>query len=272
MVRNDSRLGTLADTLSEWGRAALGWVMGWGRVIHFGALIMVLVLSPSSYSRENRLELARHLYVNTAPILLGFSVLCALISRVLTRIVLVTSLRYDLSQYALQLVIRVLVLELIPITAALFVALRCTIPDGADLARMRRRGDLEAMRLQGVDPVSREVLPRVAAGVFSCITLAALSCVVALVTAYVALYGFTTTGFTVYTRLFGQVFSPVVTLIFVLKTVFFSLAATLIPMASGVYDITSGARSRTEAEMSGLVRMFAVMLLIQGLSLVGNYY
>lgn len=272
MVRNDSRLGTIADTLSEWGQAALGWVMGWARIIHFGALILVLVLSPSSYSRENRFQLARHLYLNTAPILFGFTILCALISSMLTRIVLVTSLSYGLSQYALQLVIRVLVLELIPITAVLFVALRCTIPDGADLARMRRRGELEAMRLQGIDPVSREVLPRVAAGVFSSITLAALSSVVALLTAYIALYGFTTTGFTVYTRLFGQVFSPVVTLIFLLKTFFFSLAAALIPMASGVYDIITGATSRTRAEMRGLVRMFAVMLLIEGVSLVGNYY
>jgi phospholipid/cholesterol/gamma-HCH transport system permease protein len=272
MVRNDSRLRTITDTLSEWGRASLGWLMGWARIIHFGALIMVLVLSPSSYSRENRLELARHLYLNTAPLLMGFTVLCALISSVLTRIVLVTSLSYGLSQYALQLVIRVLVLELIPITAALFVALRCTIPDGADLARMRRRGDLEAMRLRGIDPISREVLPRVAAGVFSSITLAALSSVVALVTAYIALYGFTTSGMAVYTRLFGQVFTPVVTLIFVLKTLFFSLAVALIPMATGVYDIITGATSRTRAEMRGLVRMFAVMLLIEGVSLVGNYY
>ncbi|RYX91223.1 MAG: ABC transporter permease [Comamonadaceae bacterium] len=268
MVRTD----TWHDTLEEWGKGALGWIMGWGRIVHFGALILVLTLSPSSYSRENRTELARHLYLNTAPILLGFTLLVALISMVLTRIVLVTSLSYGLSQYALQLVIRVLVLELIPLTAALFVALRCTIPDGADVARMRRRGELEALRLRGTDPVSREVLPRVVAGVFSSVTLAALSCVVALITAYIAVYGFTITGLAVYTRLFGQVFTPVVTLIFALKTFFFSLAVAIIPMASGVYDIITGATSRTRAEMRGLVRMFAVLLLIEGVSLVGNYY
>ncbi len=266
------RITSWHDTLAELGRAGLGWLMGWGRIIHFGALILVLTLTPSSYSRSNRLVLARHIYTNTAPILVGFTLLCALISLILTRIVLVTALSYGLSQYALQLVIRVLVLELIPLTAALFVALRCTIPDGADLSRMRRRGELEAMRQRGVDPVRQEMLPRVVAGVFSSITLAALSCVVALVTAYIAVYGFTTTGFAVYTRLFGQVFSPVVTLIFMLKTLFFSLAAALIPMASGVYDIITGASSRTRAEMRGLVRMFAVLLMIEIVSLVGNYY
>jgi phospholipid/cholesterol/gamma-HCH transport system permease protein len=264
-------IASLQHAVSETGRAALAWLLGWGRIVHFGALILVLTLSPSSYNRENRLVLARHLYANTAPILTGFTLLCALVSTVLTRIVMVTALSYGLSQYALQVVIRVLVLELIPLTAALFVALRCTIPNGADLSQMRHRGELEAMRLRGIDPVAREVLPRVVAGVYSSIMLAALSCVVALFTAYVAIYGFTTTGFAVYTRLFGQVVTPVVTLIFCLKTLFFSLAVALIPMASGVYDIITGP-SRTSIEMRGLVRMFAVLLLIEVASLVGNYY
>ncbi len=265
------RIQTWHDTLAELGRSALGWVLGWGRIIHFGAMILVLTLSPSSYTRNSRLALAHHIFANTAPILPGFTLLCALISMVLTRIVLVTALSYGLSQYALQVVIRVLVLELIPLTAALFVALRCTIPDGADLSRMRRRGELDALQQRGIDPVSQEVLPRVVAGVFSSITLAALSSVVALITAYIAVYGFTVTGFAVYTRLFGQVFNPVVTLIFMLKTLFFSLAVALIPIASGVYDIIT-ATTRTRAEMRGLVRMFAVLLLIEGVSLVGNYY
>ncbi len=265
------RINSTYHTLADLGRAAVMWVIGWGRIIHLGAMIMVLALSPSSYSSSSRRVLAHHIYTNTAPILAGFTLLCALVSVVLTRIVLVTALSYGVSQYALQLVIRVLVLELIPLTAALFVALRCTIPGGADVSRMRRHGELEALRARGIDPVRQEVLPRVVAGVFSSITLAALSCVVALVTVYVAVYGFTVTGLAVYTRLFGQIFTPVVTLIFMLKCLFFSLAVALIPMASGVYDIIT-APSRTAAEMRGLVRMFAVLLMLEVASLVGNYY
>ncbi len=81
-------------------------------------------------------------------------------------------------------------------------------------------------------------------------------------------------GLAGYTRLFGQVFSPAVTLIFVLKTVLFSLAVSLIPMASALYGIgdMQGQGVRTSAEMRGLVRMFAVILLIEVASLVGNYY
>ena len=247
------------------------WLAQWWRLAYLGAQLLLMVFSPSSYERGNRMLLARHIYDSTAPILLGFTVLCALISLVLTRIVTATALSYGLSQYALQVVIRVLVLELIPLTASLFVALRCTIPDGAELAEMQARGELEKQRAKGINPIHREVLPRVVSGIFSTITLAVLSCVVALVVAYVATYGFDVSGFAGYSRLFGQVFGPAVTTIFVMKTLLFSLAVSLIPMASALYG-NATSNTRTSAEMRGLVRMFAVILLIEVLSLVGNYY
>ncbi|RYX95726.1 MAG: ABC transporter permease [Comamonadaceae bacterium] len=262
---------SLGSLVSRGNRAVVNWLHTWWRMVHLGAVILVLTLSPSSFSRDNRRVLAHHIYTNTAPILAGFTLLCALISLVLTRIVTTTAISYGLSQYSLQVVIRVLVLELIPLTAALFVALRCTIPDGAELAELQASGVLKKLRASGIDPVRREVLPRVAAGIVSTVTLAALSCVVALFVAYLAVYGFRVSGINGYTRQFGQVFSPAVSVIFVMKTLFFSLAVSLIPMASALYGLGESS-SRTSAEMRGLVRMFAVILLIEVLSLVGNYY
>ena len=246
------------------------WAVAWWRILYLGAVVLVLVLSPSSYGRGTRRALARHLYLDTAPVLLGFTVLAALISLVLTRIVVVTALSYGLSRYALEMVIRVLVLELIPLTAALFVAMRCTIPNGTQITRLQQSGRFDALRAHGSDPVRIELLPRVIAGVFACITLAALSCVVALVLAYLGVYGFNVAGLQSYTRMFGQVFSPTVTLVFVLKTLFFALAVALIPMAAGLYD--TGERTQPDSELGGLARMFAVLLLIEVASLMGNYY
>ena len=261
---------TWASRASLWQRALigmLGWLAGWWRVLYFGAQVLVLAFSPSSYSPANRLLLARHVVLATAPFLLWFTLVCALASLVITRIVVVTALSYGLSQYALQLIIRVLVLELIPLGAALFVALRSTIASSAELAEMRQRGELKAM----ADPLRQEAMPRAVAGVFASITLAALSCVVALVLAYLAVYGFTMSALPAYTRLFGQVFNPAVTLIFVLKTIFFSLAVALMPIASALYD-EAPAGLRHGAELRALARMFAVILLIEVISLVGNYY
>jgi phospholipid/cholesterol/gamma-HCH transport system permease protein len=218
-----------------------------------------------------RAALARHAWLDTAPILPGFSLLAALLTLVITRIVVVTAQSYGLSQYALEMVVRVLVLELIPLTAALFVALRCTIPNGAALAEMRLGGHFRAIEARGRDPVVEEVLPRVLAGVFATVTLAALSCIVATTLAYLAVYGATLAGLPAYTRMFGHVFTPSVSLIFVLKTLLFSAAVAFIPMVSGVQQAGPHA-SREHAALQGLVRMFAVLLLLEGLSLVGNYY
>ena len=119
------------------GRAVLRGLIGWWRIVHLGALLLALALSPSSYRRDNRRALAHQLCIDTAPMLPGFTLLSALVSLVLIHIVVVTAQSYGLSRYALETLVRVLVLELIPLTAALFVALRCTIPNGAELAELR---------------------------------------------------------------------------------------------------------------------------------------
>lgn len=253
------------------GVLPLRWIAGWGRLLFTVASLLVLALSPSSYGRECRTVLLRHLVADTAPILAGFTALCALLTLVITRIVIVTALSYGLTRYALEMVIRVLVLELIPLTAALFVALRCTIPNGAALATLRLQGRFREWQARGLDPLAAQVMPRAVAGVYATLTLAALSCVVALVIAYFAVYGASTAGLAAYTRVFGRVFNPSVSLIFVLKTLFFSVAVSFIPMASALADAQPG-HSREGAALQALVRMFAVLLLLEAASLAGNYY
>jgi phospholipid/cholesterol/gamma-HCH transport system permease protein len=152
-----------------------------------------------------------------------------------------------------------------------FVALRVSLPDGRELADLRQRGELDALRRQGVDPLRREVLPRMLAAGFAVMLLAAVAGVVTLLLAYLSVHGFALGGLERYTRTVGQVFTPSVTVIFTAKTFLLALAVSLIPVASALYDLPRG-RARTSAELQALVRLFLVMLLIEVASLVGNYY
>jgi len=249
-------------------RRLVPWLLGWWRIVHFGAVIGVMALSPASYSAAQRRTIARHIVLDTAPVLVWFTLLSSLICLVIARIVVVTALSYGLTQYALEMLVRVLVIELIPLTAALFVAVRCTIPHGAEVAVLRQRGTLQRLSERGIDPLRREVLPRAVAGTFSVALLAVLAGVVALVLAYLATYGFTTWALAGYTRTVGRVFDPVTVVVFQLKTLMFALAVVLVPLGSALYDDT---RSRISAEVRGLVRLFALLLLIEAGSLVGNY-
>lgn len=257
--------------LEELPQTTLRWLAGWWRIVHFAAQLLVLTLTPSTYVSQNRGAVASRLYLDTAPILPWFTVLAALISLVIIRIVLVTSVSYGLSQYALEMVVRVLVLELIPLAAAVFAALRCTIPNAADLVALRTRGRFEALRASGAEPLVHEVLPRVAAGVFATLMLVALSSVVTLVLAYLSVYGFISGGFANYTHTVGRVFDSSVSLIFAMKALFLSIAVAVLPIASVLHE-GPRVRTRTSAEVQALLRTFSAILLIEGASLVGTYY
>ena len=258
-----------SQPLRDLGRAVLRWGAQWIYIARLAAQIMAWALSPGSYPRALRPVMARHLYQSAGPSLLWYVLMFGFFSLVLVRIVVVSAASYGLSRYALEMVVRVLVLELLPLAASLFVAMRCAIPYGSEVAALRANGRFAAWRAQGVDPMRQEVLPRVVAGVFAVWLCTALSAVLTLVVSYLVVYGFTPFGWTPYTRTVGQVFGPAVTLVFVVKTLLFSLAVAVVPMAAATQDNPANSIS---AEIQGLVRMFTLLLLFEALSLLGNYY
>lgn len=254
----------------RWSRSPVRWLLGWWTVALFAAQMLVLMLSPSSYRRSQRQAIYRQLFASTVPLLPGFVALSALLSLVIIQIVIASAAAYGLSQYALVVLVRTLVLELLPLLVALYVALRFTMPSGEQVADLRQQGVLRALWVAGGDPARDVLLPRVLAGVFSVVFLAALSAVMALLMTYVSLYGFDAWGLEAYTRAVGQVFTPSATLILGLKAFFFSLVVAMLPIAPNPrFD---GAPLRRRDEISQLGRLFALILLVEVASLIGNYY
>jgi len=255
----------------HWGRGAWHWLAGWWRIVDFGSQMLVLALSPSSYRQSQRRVMYREFYAATGPLLPTFVVIASVLSLVIIRIVVATAESYGLSRYALDVLVRTLVLELLPLTVALFVALRYTMPGAEVVAAMRAQGTLHAMWRSGRDPARDELLPRVLAGVFAVALLASLGCLLALLLTYLTVYGFTTWAFDDYTRTVGQVFNPAVTLIFAFKALFLSLTVAIVPVAPE--QLRRGAVRQNKRDNIGLLgRVFALILLGEVLSLVGNYY
>ena len=260
------------DMLVRWARSARASWDAWWHTLFVGAQILVLALSPASYrAGAHRQAVLSSLYRATAPLLTWFMVLSALVSLVLIRIVVATAYSYGLSQYALEVLVRTLVLELIPLYVALFVAARYAMPGAQEvrkhLALQQREGVLPQRQALLVD----QLLPRALGSLFSVQLLAALSSVVALVLTYLTVYGFSPWGFPGYTRAVGGVFTPAVTLIFGLKTLFFGLAVAVVPLAAAAQPDRLGRYTR-RSDMSEFARLFSVVLLIEVVSLVGNYY
>ena len=258
--------------MTRWGHRTRLWCTTWWQVVMLGAQILVMALTPASYATgARRQSVLLHIVQATVPLLTGFLVLSALISLVLIRIVVATAYSYGLSQYALGVLVRTLVLELIPLYAAMFVAARYAMP-GAQVVR----GQLSVRQQAGREwapgvLLTTELLPRALASMFSVLMLAALSCVIALVLTYLTVYGFSLWGLPGYTRSVGQVFTPAVTLIFTLKTLFFSLAVAVVPLAGSAQQDAQGLYAQ-RSDISEFARLFSVVLLIEIMSLVGNYY
>lgn len=232
---------------------------------------MVLALSPASYRARVGHAVLTHLVQATVPALAGFTLSAALLSVVLIRIVVVTAQSYGLSQYALEMVVRVLVLELIPLAAALVVAVRYTVPGGTQLYKLRTRGGFAGLMAQGLDPMAHLLMPRVLAGLYATVTLVALSGVLVLVLGYLMVHGLTWAAFDSYTRTVGRVFSPVVTLVFVLKALLFGLAVALVPVATALRNRPPQPR-QASVELQSLLRVLGLLLAVEVLSLLGNYY
>ncbi|MBT9505943.1 ABC transporter permease [Rhodoferax sp.] len=248
-----------------WSTALLRGIASWWHMLRFGAMVLVIGLSPSTYNRANRATSSKYIYVSTWQVLPWFTAMTTLLSLVLIRIVVVTALSYGLSQYALEMVVRVLVLELIPLSAAMFVALRAGLTFSAASTGSAHAVDMPSLSLTHM---RNELMPRVMASAFSVITLALVSSVIALVLAYLTVYGLSPWGLPGYTRTVGHVFDLAVTLGFGLKTIFFSMAVAVVPMAASLEarPVTSA-----DAVQPGAVRLFLVLLLIEAASLVVKY-
>jgi len=264
---------------THWPRRLRAALAASGQVLLLAAQILVLAGLPSSYRRgPQRTAVLLHLYHASAPLLTG-AIIAALASLVVIRIVVATATSYGLSQYALEVLVRTLVLELIPLYAALFVALRYALPGAQHVHRLLAQPDHPSATQPPQTLLRTQLLPRALAAMFSLLLLAAISCAMALLLTYLTVYGLSPWGLPAYTRSVGSIFTPAVTLIFSLKTLLFALAVAVVPLAAAArhkppHDPAHGPAHNpphTPSDITALAQLFAVLLLIELLSLLGNY-
>ena len=115
---------------------------------------------------------------------------------------------------------------------------------------------------------SRYPSPQVLADAFSVLALAMISSLIALLLAYLMVYGLSPWGLPGFTRTVGQVFDLTVSLSFILKAFFFSMAVAVVPLAASLENTAESAQSGIQP---GAVRLFLVLLMLEAASLVVKY-
>jgi phospholipid/cholesterol/gamma-HCH transport system permease protein len=256
---------------SRWGIKLRRYFVSWWYTLHLGAVALVMALSPSTYNRAARLATSRHIYESTWQVLPWFTLLSALIGVVVIRIVVVTALSYGLSSFALEMVVRVLVLELIPLCAAMFAALRASMAFDAAAVGLARHGlPPPAATGEALRQLRRDLVPQVIANAFAVLSLAMASSLIVLVLAYLNVYGLSIWGLADYTRTVGRVFDPIVAISFGLKTILFGIAVAVIPTAA-ILELQRHPRRLASTVQPGALRLLFVLLLIEAGSLALRY-
>ena len=258
------------EVIPEHAEHAIRWFTAWGRAGRFAALAAAAALSRETYTAETRDIAIRQIYFTAWQLLLGFMAFSAALSLLVVQITVNAARTYGLSDYALELVFRVLILELLPFSTALIVALRSGSAISAEVALMHASGEFAELQARGVDPLKRLLVPRVVACALSVPVLTVFSCSVAFVFAYLAMYGTSPWGFEEYTREIGSVFSVPGIAGFLLKTVSFGIVVAVIPIAAGM-DATASLKSAPIAVMGGMVRLIVALVGIEALSLAVKY-
>jgi phospholipid/cholesterol/gamma-HCH transport system permease protein len=256
--------------LTRRGAVLLATLRIWRDTLLFAGRAVLTAATPAAYNSATRTVVVKQIYFTAVQILPGFTVFAALLSYVLIQIVVTTAADYGLSEYALEVTMRLLVLELLPLLTVLFIALRSSSAINTEVALMRINGELLALESACVDTMRLEFMPRVIGGVISVLALTAVTSVVALLLAYVAVYGWQIWSLPDFSRVMGKVFDNAVLLGIVLKSLAFGLAVTVIPVAEGM----ATPRMLFMAPISvlrGMVRLFFAIMLIEVASLAFTY-
>ncbi len=254
----------------EHAEHAIRWFTAWGHAGRFALAAAAAALSRETYSAETRVVAARQIYFTAWQLLAGFTIFSAVLSLVVIQITVNAARAYGLADYALELVYRVLILELLPFGTALIVALRSGSAMTTEVALMHATGELEEMRARNIDPLKREFVPRVVACALSVASLTVISCTIALLIAYIAMYGVSPWGFEEYTREVGNVFSMPVLAGFFLKSMTFGVLVAAIPIAAGL-EASASLRSAPIAVMGAMVRLILALAVIEIISLAVKY-
>ncbi|KAB2321370.1 ABC transporter permease [Betaproteobacteria bacterium SCN1] len=260
----------LEASIESLGAKITGWfAVGYGTFAFLGRALLLL-LDRTTWNRATFDVVVKQVYFTAVQILHVFLGYALIISWLIVTIILSTAREFGLTEFAMEMTIRVLVLELLPFLTALFVALRSGSAINTEIALMRVNNELDALAHCKVPPMQFEFLPRLIGGVVSVVALASLAGLLALLLAYLSIYGLSMAGFEAFTRTVARIFDFRIVAGLAVKCALFGLAVTLIPVTAGL-ETPKKLFMVPVSVLRGMMRVFFAIVAIEVLSLALKY-
>ncbi|MEW5965917.1 MAG: ABC transporter permease [Pseudomonadota bacterium] len=260
----------LAASIESLGAKVTGWfTVAYGMAAFLGRAGLLL-LDRATWNRATFDVVVKQVYFTAVQILHVYLAYALVISWLIITIILSTARDFGLTEFASEMTIRVLVLELLPFLTALFIALRSGSAMNTEVALMQVNSELDSLAHCKVPPMQFEFLPRLIGGVISVVTLAGLASLLALLLGYLAIYGPTPAGFDPYTQTIAKIFDFQVVAGLVAKCALFGLAVTLIPVTAGL-ETPKKLFMVPVSVLRGMMRVFLAIVAIEVVSLALKY-
>jgi len=263
-------MNAIAASIESLGAKLTGWfTVGYGLFALLGRAL-VLVMHRGTWNMATFDVVVKQVYFTSVQILHVFLAYVLVISWLLVSIILTTARDFGLSEFAAEMTIRVLVLELLPFLTALFIALRSGSAINTEVALMRVNSELDALDHCKVPPMQFEFMPRLLGGVVSVVALSGLAGLVALLVAYLSIYGVSHAGFEPFTLTMAKIFDFRIVAGLLLKCGLFGLAVTLIPVVAGL-ETPKKFFMVPVSVLRGMMRVFFAIIAIEVVSLALKY-
>ena len=260
----------LAASIESLGAKVAGWfTVGYG-MFAFLAKAALSLLDRATWNRATFDVVVKQVYFTAVQILTVFLGYALVISWLIITIILTTARDFGLSEFASEMTIRVLVLELLPFLTALFIALRSGSAINTEVALMQVNNELDALAHCKVPPMQFEFLPRLVGGVISVVILAGLAGLLALLLAYLTIYGLNMAGFEPFTQTIAKIFNFRIVGGLIAKCALFGLAVTLIPVTAGL-ETPKKLFMVPVSVLRGMMRVFFAIVAIEVVSLALKY-
>ena len=263
-------MSLVVNTIESLGAKVSQWFIIAYTLFAFLARAVRFLLHPSTWNRATFDVVVKQVYFTAVQVLPIFLTFALLISWLMINIILNTAREYGLTEFATEMAIRVLILELLPFLTVLFIALRSGSAINTEVALMRVHKELDALEHCQVSPMQFEFLPRLIGGIISMLTLAGLACLLTLGLTYLSIYGFNMAGFDFFNQTVAKIFTPLVVGGFFVKSVLFGLVVTLIPIITGL-ETPRKLFMVPVSVLRGMMRVFFAIVAIEGASLALQY-
>jgi phospholipid/cholesterol/gamma-HCH transport system permease protein len=249
------------------GRTFLNASKSFVDTLSFAVIIITKMFTKRSYNSAVRIVLVHQIYFTSMQILPLFITISIIFGSMVISVVFQVLKNLALADHLGHILMGLIVTELSPFITVLLIALRSSSAINTEIAVMKVNKELKTLEAFNIDVIDYLFLPRIINGILSVVLLSGLFSILALTSGMLfsrAIFNMSTDAYTNVLLKSADFYDIVISLV---KCSTFGFFITMIPIRSGL-QASNDLTSIPVAVLSGMVKVFIAIILIEVLSLI----